>query len=946
MVNQLQHDFDISFWEKVGATREWAPDKILHLLPRTTDDVLQVLGEKQAKHIVVVATIQALNEIRSSDKYPLLVDRFAAVLFDEGHREPAEQWASAVRGLRCPTILFSATPFRNDLKLFDIDPKYVSFLSFDDAIKQHFIRGVEITEHSVVGAEDFARLAIRTRDRLVRIGRFSIADKMIVRASSAQHVDELFRAFSKVLGTRREGVLALHDSFAPQGNGGRHKCSSVPTDLRKRSETFLIHQYMLMEGIDDPSCSMLAVYDTFSTDRELVQQIGRLTRRPTNRKQKVQPAFVLSRTGDDVAAMWRRFLRFDGECSLDGLPPVRRDASVLNALISALPPVDYVSGKFRTRLDLMSDWTDDVRVPNSVVVFDVDKDFTLLSFEHAVAQTITNEDRHGVSTRKIDRSCNCHISMTLRQTPFLNESLFQSPTLEVTIYALHGRRLFFYDSAGLPIDDLPGVHRRLAANTLRSLMPDGETTFSAASMNNSDLGPTAIRSRRVTGVEVERSDAFLGEKMFVISQVAGKTNKQRRSIGFTRSRVREGEGYKATPQEFSKWTKSLASELQTGRTGAAFFERFATPIEVPDDTTPLNILIDAYVADDTILDDSGQVIEFDLETVCVDVIEDTTGTDGYHHRFKLSLKDRTTPVDVWIKWNGKRSRYWLKSDELSSFKLKSNSRLSLTQRLNRKQAFRIIPSTPKRIYAFGQFYSVGLDFSGSKGTASLVTDLFTGIPSLARLKSEKGPDTGNSKTWPLSSVFGLLERNLKPKSAGQLFGRPFTGLVCDDMGPEAADFIAYDEATSGSEARAVFVAAKWKAGKPGAGASNLYDICAQVTKNLAFLKIDADQLPGSPSKWDTPWTTNKKSGIRIKRIRTRTTRTEFKRMFGSIRRSPASRRQAWMVLGGGLLSTRAVKTAFSKAAPPAEALQLYFLLLSTYAACQSVGVDLKIFCSD
>jgi superfamily II DNA or RNA helicase len=104
------------------------------------DAVLESLDEAGADRAVVLSTIQALQQIHSGTDFARLEGRFGTVLFDEGHREPAPVWAQAVRELSAPTVLFSATQFRNDLKIFDVDLNHVHFLSFRDAVNNHLIR--------------------------------------------------------------------------------------------------------------------------------------------------------------------------------------------------------------------------------------------------------------------------------------------------------------------------------------------------------------------------------------------------------------------------------------------------------------------------------------------------------------------------------------------------------------------------------------------------------------------------------------------------------------------------------------------------------------------------------------------------------------------------------------------------------------------------------------
>ena len=72
-----------------------------------------------------------------------------------------------------PTVLFSATPFRGDLKLFDVDDEHIYFLSFRQAVSEGLIRGVQIDERKLSHkVEEFARAVIDGRDELIQAGNF------------------------------------------------------------------------------------------------------------------------------------------------------------------------------------------------------------------------------------------------------------------------------------------------------------------------------------------------------------------------------------------------------------------------------------------------------------------------------------------------------------------------------------------------------------------------------------------------------------------------------------------------------------------------------------------------------------------------------------------------------------------------------------------------------
>src|SRR5438034_6234148 len=127
---------------------------------------------------------------------------------------------------------------------------FVHFLSFAEAVKDSLIRDVEIDERDLPeDAAGFAKQAIAAWDALVASGRFRRSAKMIVRAGNEDEIDALYAAFADQLKGRSEGVLALHDNFDLDGSPGAQRRPNVPADLRDRRENFLIHQYMLTEGI-------------------------------------------------------------------------------------------------------------------------------------------------------------------------------------------------------------------------------------------------------------------------------------------------------------------------------------------------------------------------------------------------------------------------------------------------------------------------------------------------------------------------------------------------------------------------------------------------------------------------------------------------------------------------------------------------------------------------
>src|SRR5680860_444723 len=109
-----------------------------------------------------------------------------------------------------------------------------------------------------------------------------------------------------------------------------------------------------------------------------------------------------------------------------------------------------------------------------------------------------------------------------------------------------------------------------------------------------------------------------------------------------------------------------------------------------------------------------------------------------------------------------------------------------------------------------------------------------------------------------------------------------------------------------------------------------------------FYAVDLD-LPGTPGKWNGDW---KSGGGRVPRIRAGPKAAALRSMFSRVRANPSTRRSVWLVLGGGMLSRSRLANALARDVPEPHVLQLVHLLLSVYAACQSIGVDFRIFCAD
>lgn len=303
--------------------------KIKELIESKNSNTDWRLDKNQSGQFVLVTTIQLLTYLLTNSgyfdsrtlytnideslrkKYRSVVDDLmeatSLIIFDEGHYEPAPIWSDVVRSFNSPKLIFTATPFRNDLRAFDWDTTNVMHISFNDMVnKYQRIRGIKIEDLGYrTGNLKKVFLEIE-RKRLDLEAEFGEDVEVIVRVGSRVRILEVTRVISD-LGFEYMAVHTRDVKESKAGDGIKlHR--NYPIDYKKKV-TYWIHQKKLLEGIDRPQISILVILDRLGNMRALVQQIGRLTRR--NCKGHNRPyALVLDPTGE-VRQQWQRFLEFE-----------------------------------------------------------------------------------------------------------------------------------------------------------------------------------------------------------------------------------------------------------------------------------------------------------------------------------------------------------------------------------------------------------------------------------------------------------------------------------------------------------------------------------------------------------------------------------------------------------------------------------------------------------
>jgi hypothetical protein len=236
-------DIEKTFWQDRGITPDAA--SVVSIFPSNAKDTLTAGGK-----MVIVATFARLNQLRREhpDIYDKLSATISLVLVDEGHYEPAVEWGKSVKGLNRRTILLTATPYRNDLKLFRItDPqRSTNHFTHADAVKSGIIRKLRCEElDSTTDIESLSQAFAKAWKEAKRNNSLASANpRAIICCSEDEDI------LTAVMHLQKAGlsVIGIHEQFEEEDDESLVK--AVPDPKKEKAEIW-VHQNKLTEGLDD-----------------------------------------------------------------------------------------------------------------------------------------------------------------------------------------------------------------------------------------------------------------------------------------------------------------------------------------------------------------------------------------------------------------------------------------------------------------------------------------------------------------------------------------------------------------------------------------------------------------------------------------------------------------------------------------------------------------------
>lgn len=832
-----------TFWESIG--RVAPPGKIVEMLPSTAKTLIKDMQVK-----VIVCTFSTLTDLRRVNPsiYQELANSIDTVIVDECHYEPAIEWGRAVKGLAKPMVLLTATPYRNDLKLFRIGgANDVLHFTHAQAENNSIIRKLDfVTLSDATDIRSLSREFAHRWKKLQSDKRLASArPRAIVCCAGAAEIR------TAVLALKAEGLdaIGIHEQF---------KSSADPTFLkdvppRANSAQVWVHQNKLAEGLDDYRFCGLVFMCNVNSDRKLVQQIGRILRTHGTDAPKV-PAVVMAPPEFELHERWQAYREFEQDTHVMNVDHFRR---VVEGLLASQPPVEYFDGRFRKRFqpDILLT-NPQVAIAPSVLIRKIQPDFKLSDYVEDCTDSLNLTDAVILG----DANAPCQQSgehalwvyASVDNSRILEDTSLYEVTLEAHCAVLAGDYLLVSDTTGTyPSALLEERTTGIGAADLARLI---DASYRVTNVATSSAVPfdTVLRASEHRGHDLHTIPASLTDRVQICRAARGTKPGTRRYVGLHRGRVREELPERMrrrhSVSHFIAWARSISTALAAASGNHPVLQRYMQPCTAPSSLVAVSASIDLSHPDIHVVDSEGASLTIMESSVTV-----KTCASGNPHLFDCELKfldgslsKKTHSVLLIIEFQQTKGRFWFKSRGVAEVYVVANDGAKTVQKniaefLNQNQALILIGlEGGSLVYQGRSFYEIDYSYAEKSLFDQIVR------PAIAACANEKGTkDQIEAAKTDGSKATKFIEGSLFKRIAELNLPLEFTPelVICDDLGSECADFIL---ANVGQKELALVHA---KAGSgAGISASSFHDVVAQAMKNLVYL-TRAGEMPSGAGSW-------------------------------------------------------------------------------------------------
>ena len=1006
---QLSRDIQYRFWERASIDISNLPLREVH---EFTPLILTELNSKKTIFTkitgdILICTYQTIQQLHResgdlssefSDLYKLVKENIDLVLVDEGHREPAPRWAKAVREIEAPTILFTATPYRNDHLLFNVIEEFIYKFPHTIALEENYVRSIEFeTQRYSQTRKGFvdALLDYYSTEFLQKTKGYIENPKVIVRCDTSDEITEI-----QGLINQRYPAIGIHENF--KDNKGQRLIKTVPKIDENEEIIFWIHQYKLIEGIDNPDFCLLAFYKPLRNARSIVQQVGRISRNKNKINHGVgskEIAFVFSHQSHKVEEYWKAYNDYEEWISENPENIEKYEIkSLFQQAMLAQPDFIYFQNNFRKRfysffntdflnfesdqenvdtfLDTDEELINDLALLKQVNIFQNSNKFKIDTLQDCLINEWEKEDKYIWRSLNIPSDYENFILIYQKHstTPFLFTHYFIEFSVGYIICIQIDDYLFYYDSENKISEIVLDNFQRISSESIQKLIQGDYARIKQIGLRSLDLGDHSIRRKVIYPTHsLNRTVSSFNDHMNYTSTLLGMTDKGDkeyvdRYLGISRARVSEPTQIRIGIEEYINWLEYLSNELKSSSKKLPVLERYATRVNIRQELDPLSIQIDDNEFIDQFKDiKTGKQIYFYDTFYKLNRFVNKKGKNSFGFKLKLvGVDDNNIPnyddiveYEIKLDYLSKTSKYKLSNtQDLAEKYVKLNPVTNqpeqhILQYINRYQPFRITFRNPNLLYSYGDYLKPKLRiFSSKRGAAPLeLLEIFHPITKLSSIHSEKGKKCAeDGSDWDKNSLFYFINHFDNINGFDDYSKLDY--LICSDMGTEPADFIGISEL----EKRVILIHAKAKNPPSIRSATAFQDVGSQAIKNLYWLHPYVEEIKPPIKNWSEPWTASKIEGqvncrflIPRKKPDDFSLKDESKKawtLFKSIIREPRCRKEVWIVLGSGF-SLDEFEKERAKNQPRPEIAQILFYLQTLWNQMDQSDVsDFRIYCSN
>jgi hypothetical protein len=697
-----------------------------------------------------------------------------------------------------------------------------------------------------------------------------------------------------------------------------------------------------------------------------VQQIGRVTRHSNGEEGVQQTGWVLSTpdNAERIRTAWERYQGYEEYAARKPEYIVTNEVTLPDRLLEQMAEYQYISGEFRGRFEFEQPLAaGDIQLRRTAAVLRTAAPLPdIRVFGTVIEEAIMDKDRFKITPIEGMPDGSMGFSYyAWRNSPYLIDRFFSEWKLGIFLAVQQGEFVFMHDTEGLVVD-IDGLSlKRAGRSFMEKAFPEDKgnpSRLSRMSFSSLDMSQHAIRAMALRTRSFAEAFTDLLDPSLVPATAAGFVSGIARYVGFNRSRLRDASERYGPLADYIAWTAEIADELaDADRKRSRVFDRYAALVEdiADQEAQPVSILLDPSL-DDMRDDEAGGAAWVLLEDI--DYFDLCAEVDGATGGFTIQIGEEYVPCSV--EFISETRKYRLTStrlDELAPAPEGDGRRHSLTlvQRLNKGQAFRILTQRDSVVYSEGSFYKPKMQWV-QDGDTKPVLEYVHASATLDAVLSEKGENdyTTNRENWHRQSIFGLFSVTCEgQRDANEFAGDKLTAAVeaipvwlCDDDNREAADFIGTDPDAK----KIVLVHAKvGNQGPTGHGfnVGGLQDVGRQALASLGFISRGQPSTVWTPARWQTNVQANQVSLTgrnRIFRNPHGLSAERLNELLHASCRNPSFDREIWIV--GAKMARREALVEGLDQAPLENRLRQFLMHWDAMqTACARANTRLRFYCS-